>query len=73
MKPSGESRTASVIVARRGVAPVDFVTRGLALVARFSHAGMELSRVVELETVRKYDEALRGYFAKHGLTMTRLP
>ena len=52
---------------------MDFVTRGLALVARFSHAGMELSRVVELETVRKYDEALRGYFAKHGLTMTRLP
>ena len=35
-----------------------------------TRAGKELSRVVELETVPEYDEALRGYFAKQGLTMT---
>ena len=46
----------------------EFKVSGVAL----TRAGKELSRVVELETVPEYDEALRGYFAKQGLTMTRL-
>ena len=46
----------------------EFKVSGIAL----TRAGKELSRVVELETVPEYDEALRGYFAKQGLTMTRL-
>ena len=46
----------------------EFNLSGVAL----TRAGKELSRVVELEAVPEYDEALRGYFAKQGLTMTRL-
>ena len=46
----------------------EFKLPGVAL----TRAGKELSRVVELETVPEYDEALRGYFAKQGLTMTLL-
>ena len=35
-------------------------------------AGRELSRVVELEAVPQYDEALRSYFTGKGLTMERV-
>ncbi len=46
----------------------EFRVSGVAL----TNAGRELSRVVELEAVPEYDEALRGYFTKQGLTMERL-
>ena len=37
-----------------------------------TRAGRELSRVVELEPVPAYDEALRDYFAENGLRMERV-
>ena len=46
----------------------EFKVSGVAL----TNAGRELSRVVELETVPMYDEALRSYFTKQGLKMERI-
>lgn len=46
----------------------EFKVSGVALTS----AGRELSRVVELEAVPEYDEALRGYFTKQGLTIERI-
>ena len=46
----------------------EFKVSGVALTS----AGRELSRVVELEPVSAYDEALRSYFAKSGLRMERV-
>lgn len=46
----------------------DFRIRGVAL----TRAGREISKVVELEPVPEYDEALSGYFAEKGLRMERV-
>ena len=46
----------------------EFKVSGVALTS----AGRELSRVVDLEPVPAYDEALRSYFAKNGLRMERV-
>ena len=37
-----------------------------------TQAGQELSKVVELEPVPKYAEALKGYFAEKGLDMVQV-
>ena len=58
-----------VLVARseRAVS-TDFRLSGVA----FTESGRELAKVVEVEPVTSYDEALRSYFESNGLTMTRL-
>lgn len=45
-----------------------FQVSGVAL----TRAGRELSKVVELEQVPQYDEALKGYFAEKGLNMVQV-
>lgn len=46
----------------------EFRVSGVAL----TRAGRELSKVVELEPVPKYTEALKGYFAEKGLDMVQV-
>lgn len=47
----------------------EFPVSGVAM----TRAGYELSRVIGQESVPAYDEALRGFFADNGLTMTLIP